>query len=157
MGKKFKSHQFESMTEQTLLVGLIVLAVASICGSNAIVEADPSGGSCPEGWHNHTQWCYIYIESFVASMTDAEAYCQSFGGHLASILNKKEEEFAERWVAGYSDSWIGLRQKDDSKGENVVKDFEWTDGSKMTNYSNFYGLGKIVLVWVSCHRRMCDL
>ena len=71
-------------------------------------------------------------------MNDAEDYCQSFGAHLTSIVDKKEEEFAEK-LAEYSDFWIGLKQKDDSQGTDLKRDFYWTDGSKISNYSGFSG------------------
>ena len=117
---------------RTILLPLFALAHVS----NAIPR-EPLG-NCPDGWSNNTKSnsCYLYVNTFQASMTDADIYCQSFGGHLASIIDKEEQRFAQK-LAEYGNFWIGLKQKDDSKGENLKDDFTWTDGSKTTDYSGF--------------------
>ena len=62
---------------------------------------------------------------------DAEAYCQSEGGHLASVLNEEEQEQVSILANGHNYVWLG---GSDKQMEGV---WRWTDGS-VWNYTNWW-------------------
>ena len=81
---------------------------------------------------------------------EAEAYCQSEQGHLASVLTEEEQQKVDR-LSGGNITWIGGTNGGQSK------DWQWTDGSA-SNYTNWdwgldleeyttYGVGNQVNSW----------
>lgn len=75
---------------------------------------------------------YIYPEKLTWS--EAKAYCESVGGHLATITSKEEQEFIKKYIveSDYSNSrfWIGAT---DAEKEGTWK---WVTG-EVFNYSNW--------------------
>lgn len=65
----------------------------------------------------------VPTDSF-ATFEDAEAWCESYGGHIASVEGEADERFLKENFRDYANSWyIGLRyQENDRK-------WEWADGS----------------------------
>ncbi|KAK0406530.1 hypothetical protein QR680_018629 [Steinernema hermaphroditum] len=78
--------------------------------------------ACPEGYHCFEDYAYA---EFVPekNFTDAEAHCQSLGGHLPSIHSAEEEAFFESIVN--HTVLIGARFLPHGN------DLDWTDGTKM--------------------------
>ena len=77
--------------------------------------------------------CDITMGTEALSFADAEAACRQEGGHLASIHNEQEAEYARRLVArspwaAQGEVWIGLN---DRKVECSCHSscFVWTDGT----------------------------
>ncbi|KAK0406528.1 hypothetical protein QR680_018628 [Steinernema hermaphroditum] len=84
----------------------------------------PLEPNCPEGFECFDGHAYgVFVPS--RTWNDAEAHCQSLGGHLASVHSAEEEAFLE-YVVGkrFSTAWIGARLPSHGK----VPD--WSDGSK---------------------------
>ena len=85
-------------------------------------------------WIKYNEHCYRLFTDEL-SFSNAEAYCQSKGGHLMSIQDTNEEQEA---LVGLSTEdkfmWIGLRQDDVGQDSGQY----WTDGSPV-GYLNFKG------------------
>ena len=64
------------------------------------------------------------------SWSDAEAHCQRYGGHLASVLTQEEQEVTGAAASGQT-VWIG---GSDQEKEGIRS---WPDGSKW-NYTRWY-------------------
>ncbi|XP_039674876.1 galactose-specific lectin nattectin-like [Perca fluviatilis] len=84
-------------------------------------------GSCPPGWTQLGSRCFIF--NFQGkNWIDAEIFCLSLGGNLASVHSEKEHsflrDFIRRVTGANKTSWIGGF---DSAKEGV---WQWTDGSK---------------------------
>ena len=62
--------------------------------------------NCPAGWQEFEGHCYLY--SYFLSWDSAESQCVSYGGHLASVHSKSEQDFLSKLV-GSSTSivWLG--------------------------------------------------
>uniref|UniRef100_A0A8C5S517 C-type lectin domain-containing protein n=1 Tax=Laticauda laticaudata TaxID=8630 RepID=A0A8C5S517_LATLA len=89
-----------------LSLGLLVCLVLAPFAANA--QADP----CPAGWLSYNGHCYGYFEQEV-NWQQAEAFCQSHNGHLASIQTREEHQAvadfltkAQWWER--EDVWLGL-------------------------------------------------
>ncbi|XP_035860301.1 galactose-specific lectin nattectin-like [Sander lucioperca] len=84
-------------------------------------------GSCPPGWTQFGSRCFSF--NFQGkSWIDAEIFCLSLGGNLASVHSEKEHsllrDFIRRVTGENKLSWIG--------GFDSVKEgvWMWSDGSK---------------------------
>uniref|UniRef100_A0A8D0DFC0 C-type lectin domain-containing protein n=1 Tax=Sander lucioperca TaxID=283035 RepID=A0A8D0DFC0_SANLU len=85
---------------------------------------------CPPGWTQFGSRCFaFYIQA--KTWIDAETFCQTAGGNLASIHSAEEHTFLKDYInqvsGTYKNAWIG--------GTDAVKEgtWMWTDGSKF-NY-----------------------
>ena len=68
-----------------------------------------------------------------ATWTEAEAYCESLGGHLAVITSQEEQDFMEEYVLTADIApryWIG------GYSENYPYDFKWVTGEGF-DYANW--------------------
>ncbi|TDH06446.1 hypothetical protein EPR50_G00113310 [Perca flavescens] len=107
---------------------------------------------CPPGWTQFGSRCFAFY-SETKSWINAENFCISAGGNLASIHSDEEQTFLKDFIkqvtGTYPDSWIG--------GFDAVKEgtWMWADGSKF-NYNiwaegqpdNFRGVENcIVMNW----------
>ncbi|XP_032380501.1 ladderlectin-like isoform X1 [Etheostoma spectabile] len=83
---------------------------------------------CLDGWHSFRGSCY-YLANFNYPWSNAERYCASFGGSLASVHNILEYNFLQRLVktGGHTLAWIG--------GYYFQGFWRWEDGS-VFDYSN---------------------
>ncbi|NP_001124136.1 uncharacterized protein isoform X1 [Danio rerio] len=88
-----------------------------------------ASGSCPYGWINTGVKCYKFFSQSVSWIT-AEKNCQGFGGNLASVHNRLENDFLMNMVPSSSRCWIGGHD-----GEQEGQ-WLWTDGS-MFDYNNW--------------------
>ncbi|XP_077998784.1 lectin BRA-3-like [Glandiceps talaboti] len=86
---------------------------------------------CPSTWPTYGGNCYSFIDA-ENDWIKAESACKSFGGHLASIHSRQENEFVVGLLPSSQKVWIGLNDKD-WEGE-----FAWSDGSDVeyTNWAN---------------------
>ena len=81
-----------------------------------------------EGWQEEVEYLgqrYVYHEE-KKTWPDAEAHCQSEGGHLASVLTREEQKEVRRALLAesyYGDVWLG----GSDRGEEGV--WQWTDAS----------------------------
>ncbi|XP_034717121.1 ladderlectin-like [Etheostoma cragini] len=77
---------------------------------------------CLDGWHSFRGNCY-YLANFNYPWSNAESYCASFGGSLASVHNILEYNFLQRLVktGGHTLAWIG--------GYYFQGFWRWEDGS----------------------------
>ena len=80
--------------------------------------------SCEEPWVKNGDHCY-YWSMMEANWTQAEDYCRSGGGHLASVNSNATNEFILRELNKRSNSqlWIGGTDKGEQGSWN------WTDCS----------------------------
>ncbi|KAK0406531.1 hypothetical protein QR680_018630 [Steinernema hermaphroditum] len=89
------------------------------CETNPVKELPKP---CPEGYHCFKNYAYRqFIPS--RSWTDAELFCRSLGGQLASIHSAEEQAFFESILT--NTVWIGAHLPPNGK------DPVWTDGSKL--------------------------
>ena len=77
------------------------LPIPSIFGTNCTGSCVVS---CPEGWEKFEGHCYLWSKD-EKSWLEAEEACQSHGGHLASVKDKKTYDFvlgkgARIWIGG---------------------------------------------------------
>nr|XP_034958129.1 dromaiocalcin-1-like [Zootoca vivipara] len=107
-------------------LGLLGCLVAGPFLSGGVRAAE-----CPKNWLSFQGKCYGYFHREV-SWQNAENECQRQGGHLASILDRKEHnavarflQQAQRWDDD-EDVWFGLSIPDRSKS------WAWADGSPMS-------------------------
>ena len=93
---------------------------------------------CPSGWHQFNddqglRKCF-HLSTDQRYHSDAETQCVSYGGHLASILSRAEQDFIfSAFNSEHSkEVWVG--------GVNFDQDdvWEWTDGStfSFTNWAS---------------------
>ena len=75
-------------------------------------------------WFKYNDHCYRYFSDSM-SFTNAELFCQSKGGHLASMGSVEEENNLSNVVYDYQWVWIGLRQDIQGGG------YYWLDGSPL--------------------------
>ncbi|XP_035859894.1 galactose-specific lectin nattectin-like isoform X1 [Sander lucioperca] len=99
-----------------------------LCLSSGLLAAYDAP-SCPTGWTQFGSRCFSFNIG-PKSWPDAETFCQTAGGHLASIHSNEEHIFIRNYIKGvsgsYRHSWIG--------GTDAVQEgtWLWSDGSKMT-------------------------
>lgn len=79
-------------------------------------------------WYKHNDHCYRYFTD-KRPFSNAEDFCKSKGGHLASFGDNDEESTPLLNQLGYNDAtlWIGLRQ--DEGGDD--SGYYWVDGSPL--------------------------
>ncbi|XP_049597408.1 uncharacterized protein [Syngnathus scovelli] len=78
---------------------------------------------CPTGWQDYNNHCYFF-GTYSKSWTQAEDYCVSKGGHLASIRDQQERDWLAQRRVKDPENWIGLRRA--TPGSSV---WQWTDGT----------------------------
>ncbi|KAK2567591.1 Ladderlectin [Acropora cervicornis] len=91
--------------------------------------------ACSTGWVQHGKSCYIVIDIPTAEWSAARRNCLKFGGDLAKITSKDENQFVYNLIGNqaYTTSlgvWLGLHRKADTK-------FYWTDGTLLAGYNNW--------------------
>ncbi|XP_037128081.1 galectin-4-like [Syngnathus acus] len=86
---------------------------------------------CPTGWQDYNNHCYFFGTDS-RCWTQAEDYCVSKGGHLASIRDQQEQDWLTQRTVKSLLYWIGLRH---ATPEGSV--WEWTDGTPFS-YSVWY-------------------
>uniref|UniRef100_A0A671TNX0 Galactose-specific lectin nattectin-like n=1 Tax=Sparus aurata TaxID=8175 RepID=A0A671TNX0_SPAAU len=107
-----------------LTVSLLVCAIMALTGAAADPEGetDLNSGpevtssiaelmpSCPPGWTSYSIRCFLYVPSTM-TWANAEKYCQSQGGNLASVHSFDEQHviqtMIQRQTSGYPLAWLG--------------------------------------------------
>ena len=104
---------------------------ADAANRSMIFSSDLLG--CVDGWHKYRESCY-YVPGKASenrkTWNEAEALCQKFGGHLASVEDKAESDYIYSMLRANNDLnhvWIGLS---DSGHQNYYE--KWSDGSPTT-------------------------
>ncbi|CAK8673207.1 unnamed protein product [Clavelina lepadiformis] len=100
-------------------------------------DLNTSCQDCPNLWVPHEDFCYYFSDNAIdheigMTWTEAESYCQGFGGHLTSYATPQERDWVyNSYLSKWPDThwWIGLN---DIKQEGT---FEWSDG---TTYEDTY-------------------
>ena len=94
--------------------------------------------SCKENWEKHEDSCFFWSKERL-SWTDAEEFCSSQGGHLASVTSNATNEYILKkiesmpWNIGnpyQRQLWVG------GFYEEKAGEWEWSDASpwKFTNW-----------------------
>jgi len=83
--------------------------------------------ACDPGWSLYKDHCFIHVWE-MKTQWDAEAWCQTQGGNLASIHGPAENEFVFTLTKGLS-SWIGYQDM------GLKETWQWTDNTPAT-YEN---------------------
>ncbi|XP_068583479.1 rheacalcin-1-like [Cebidichthys violaceus] len=100
-------------------------------GLDADAAAVPKARSdfCLDGWLGFRGNCY-YLANHIDTWRNAESFCASYDGSLASVHNIWEYNFLQRMVktGGHTLAWIG--------GYHFEGDWRWEDGS-VFNYHNW--------------------
>ncbi|XP_028446704.1 galactose-specific lectin nattectin-like isoform X1 [Perca flavescens] len=103
-----------------------------LCLSSGLLTAY-GAAPCPPGWTQFGSRCFaFYIQT--KTWIDAETFCQTAGGNLASIHSAEEHKFLKDLIYQETgidtNTWIG--------GFDSVQEgtWMWTDGSKF-NYKIF--------------------
>merc|ERR1712013_491737 len=80
--------------------------------------------SCTEGWQEFDGRCYLWVTNQERNWTEAEKFCNSEEGHLASVTSKEMHEFIlEEVEKRKTKVWIGAT---DQESEGTWK---WSDYS----------------------------
>ncbi|XP_042265651.1 galactose-specific lectin nattectin-like [Thunnus maccoyii] len=117
---------------------IVLLCLISGLWTEANAQCGKAPGfceTCPPGWTQFDQRCYIFYNS-EKDWADAERFCTSLDGNLASIRSENEYKFLREMVYRATNShkrtWVG--------GYDAVKEglWLWSDGSKF----NFTGWAK---------------
>ncbi|XP_071789139.1 uncharacterized protein [Asterias amurensis] len=94
---------------------------------------------CPTDpdWLFVSPYCYYVEDSKEKTWYDAEAWCNTKGGYLASIHDDQEQILVKGLTPySYNYFWIGLKKLDDS---NSVDEYRWSDSSP-SDFTNWdYG------------------
>jgi len=103
--------------------------------SSKVVSFRFTEAACSTGWVQHGKSCYIVIDIPTAEWSAARRNCLKFGGDLAKITSKDENQFVYNLIGNqaYTTSlgvWLGLHRKADTK-------FYWTDGTLLAGYNNW--------------------
>uniref|UniRef100_A0A3B4TM23 Ladderlectin-like n=1 Tax=Seriola dumerili TaxID=41447 RepID=A0A3B4TM23_SERDU len=126
---------------KTLLILSVVLCTAlSVWAAAAILlityshdlfpSLSPARFSfCLDGWQSFSGKCY-FLANHPDSWANAERFCASFDGSLASVRSIWEYNFLQRMVktGGHRFAWIG--------GYYFEGEWRWEDGSRF-DYSNW--------------------
>ncbi|XP_039599137.1 lectin-like [Polypterus senegalus] len=94
---------------------------------STVTDVSYSLDSCEPGWVSYSGKCYQYFP-IKKTWIDAELYCVSLGGNLASVHSRADNQFISSLIrsrdATGPTSWLG--------GSNCVQtsSWLWTDGSK---------------------------
>ncbi|XP_067449488.1 galactose-specific lectin nattectin-like isoform X1 [Thunnus thynnus] len=106
----------------------IVLLCGLWIGANAILaDDDECTETCPSGWTHFENQCYMFHHS-EKDWADAERFCTSIGGNLASIHSAEVYSFLRDVIltstGSHKTTWVG--------GHDAVKEgvWLWSDGSK---------------------------
>ncbi|XP_028265014.1 galactose-specific lectin nattectin-like [Parambassis ranga] len=105
----------------------VLVCVMSVLWIAPNVSAADGCKFCPSGWTLFQGRCYVFDKTEREWM-DAELFCQSQGGNLASFRNADEYNFLRQLVkkatGSYVETWVG--------GHDAVKEgtWMWSDGSK---------------------------
>ncbi|XP_007443894.1 rheacalcin-1-like [Python bivittatus] len=102
-----------------------------VCLALGQLTASAQAGSCRNGWLSHNGRCYGYFAQEL-SWSRAEAFCQHYHGHLASILDPGEHRAVanflkkvQEWEDEEEDVWLGLSFSPHSWA------WAWADGSPL--------------------------
>lgn len=81
-------------------------------------------------WQGHR---YQVFNNLVSTWTEAETYCESLGGHLATICCQEENDYVYQVMveAGYTSAYLGLTDRD-NEGTWI-----WVTGEPVT-YTNWH-------------------
>ncbi|XP_076149056.1 galactose-specific lectin nattectin-like [Alosa pseudoharengus] len=77
---------------------------------------------CQPGWKAYGGRCFRLVTK-PKNWSEAEVYCVSQGGHLASIHNSGEAQFVRNFAGNKHRIWIGAGRSCGAPG------WYWTDGS----------------------------
>ncbi|XP_015228628.1 PREDICTED: galactose-specific lectin nattectin-like [Cyprinodon variegatus] len=116
------------------IIGLLTVEAAPYPAETLREAAPVCPARCPSGWTQFGSRCFIfYYQS--RTWSDAEKFCISIGGNLASIHSIEENNFVSELVhrvtGGSRDTWIGGY---DAVTENT---WLWSDGSSL-EFVNWY-------------------
>lgn len=101
--------------------------------------------SCPDGWTEFQNNCYLHIESNYY-WTNADAYCLARGARLASVHSKEGNDFLET-LAGGNSFWIGGYPQGSTWVWSDFSEYDYEDfysssaGECLYQYSSHYGNG----------------
>ncbi|XP_078683367.1 uncharacterized protein LOC144917321 isoform X1 [Branchiostoma floridae x Branchiostoma belcheri] len=84
---------------------------------------------CPPGWEKYNDYCYMLRRKPVKWDT-ANKICKRMGAHLASVQDKKENDFIKSLISTvpYKLVWVGL--------SDIHKRMKWADGTRVS-YTNW--------------------
>ncbi|XP_041635861.1 type-2 ice-structuring protein-like [Cheilinus undulatus] len=113
-----------------------ILAVTLLlCAMVVLNEAEPKthlfkrSYRCPSGWHyrDGSGHCFYFVKA-TKTWDEAESYCRSKGGHLASVHTDDVSNFLKWLVDPYNknngaSAWLG------ASDTVQVGSWRWTDGS----------------------------
>ena len=87
----------------------------------------------PEAMAIYNDHAYMLVQADVSSWEDAQTYCESMGGHLATITSAEENDFIYSYIVecGYRNAYFGLTEKN-NEGE-----WEWVTGEPV-EYLNWH-------------------
>ncbi|XP_045900371.1 galactose-specific lectin nattectin-like [Micropterus dolomieu] len=127
----------EKMVSDLHFIGLLCLTSGLWIGANAQSLKGPGSGTCPSGWTTSGRRCFLFQLS-EKDWADAEYFCTSLGGNLASLQTPDDYAFIRdlilRATNSQKASWVG--------GYDEVKNgvWLWSDGSKFV--FNNWGKGE---------------
>ncbi|XP_037614357.1 ladderlectin-like isoform X4 [Sebastes umbrosus] len=126
-----------------LTVSLLVCAVMALTRAAAVAEAEPGERTgpliqevkshmvkryslCPSDWTDSSGRCVLYFP-LSKTWSNAERYCQDYGGNLASVHNLNDQQFIQSVILSitekYPEAWLGGY---DAQQEGT---WFWSDGT----------------------------
>jgi len=101
---------------------------------------------CDESWHHYNGSCYKHFR-FAMNWTAAKSHCESHAAHLATIGDRKENEFVTNINSDREHTtflWIGLRKDQENQ-------FAWIDTThySFVNWADGQPSDEADCVWVS--------
>ena len=104
------------------------MTAKTIKDSGDILDQDDSDRHCeqfcPEGWQEFDGKCYLWVTNEKKKWTEAEKFCKSEEGHLASVTSQEVQNFILKEVGKRKTNiWIGAS---DQESEGTWK---WSDYS----------------------------
>ncbi len=122
-----------SSVKKKIIAGVAVLGMVGVATTAVFLTADEDKNSIPEG-AGYFDGHYYYVYDFDDyEWNEAKEYCESLGGHLATITSEEENEYVYQYMkdSDYKSAYIGLT---DSENEG---EWKWVTGEEVeyTNWS----------------------
>lgn len=116
-----------------LFTGNISSLSSSVAGLQVEVSHLKKLLSCPHGWVNFKQSCYLFSSSS-QTWEEAQKSCMPADAHLVVINNAEEQDFLKKKDGVRR--WIGLTDKASED------DWRWVDGTDYKSSAKFWNKGE---------------
>merc|ERR1711962_455497 len=109
-----------------MFVSVLLISLLFLFGiqSNK-AEEEKCVKTCPRNWEKMMDHCYLF-SAYQKTWGEAEKYCKTEDGHLASITNSKIHDYIQSKVKSkHHETWFWVGGTDQGNENN----WRWTDGT----------------------------